>query len=194
MPVSLSRRSLLGLFGSGIISGCVGDPSKNSSSVQTDGINASSKNEEQGDDIPEECDFPSQSLQGRADPIETTVEIERPADLRAECATIAAESALDQMQERLDLELTSQSYWISAGRQLVGDRYIAEIRVHAEKRTRDGNTSYHLCPDPKFNFDGAIETTPREVTTTILIEDEDDKNECATEVRLTQEQRHIDSM
>ncbi|WP_207591972.1 hypothetical protein [Halomontanus rarus] len=197
MTGGLSRRSLVGLLGSGIVSGCLGNGSDgNSSGTRTDTTTEDPKREE---NVPDECDFPPLSLRGRADPIETTVEIDRADDSRAACATIAAEVALEQLEEQLDLELTDRSHWISTGVQLSGERHIAVIRVRAEKSTRDGETSYHLCPDPKFDFDDAVETVPREVTVTVLVEGEKEKEkkkekeECSTDVRLVQEQNHLDS-
>ncbi|MCU4974435.1 hypothetical protein OB955_17060 [Halobacteria archaeon AArc-m2/3/4] len=195
MSGGLSRRSLVGLLGSGAVSGCLGNGSdSDSSGTRTE---TTTEGSERGEHVPDECDFPPTSLRGRADPIETTVEIERLDDSRAACATIAAKAALEQLAERLDLELTDRSHWVSAGARLSGERHVAEIRVRAERSTRDGEPSYHLCPDPRFDFDDAVEAVPREVTVTILVEGEKEKEkekeECSTDVRLVQEQVHLDS-
>ena len=189
MPSRFSRRSIVASIGAAATAGCIG------TAPSADGVNDSENrsSEVDADRAPEECDLSSRTVQGRGEPAETTVEIERPDDVREKCALLASDVAFDRMDDRLELDLAPGKEWIFPSTSWSAGQYRPGIVVRSLKTNEvNGDGSYIYCPPPEYDFDEAVRAVPGHVTVTLRFETGGDEHECRHEIRVEQREMHQD--
>ncbi|WP_250597670.1 hypothetical protein [Natranaeroarchaeum aerophilus] len=113
-------------------------------------------------------------------------------DIEKECASAAADAAIDHLDDSLDVDLSDpDSYWISSVLRQTADGYRIEIHIIAANSGGDDG-SYLYCPPEQFEFESAIEALPSRVNVTLNVNDEENGYECSHEVWAIQEERHYD--
>ncbi|MFP9193939.1 hypothetical protein ACLI4Q_20255 [Natrialbaceae archaeon A-CW1-1] len=193
MNSNITRRTLVGCVGTTIISGCLGEGADNSSNSQQpdeseeeDDSVEQEQNDTESDEDLGNCWIETMNRRGRADPVETSVEVDQTDDLEEECARTAAEVALKRMDDHSDLKLTDpRPDWIYPSRAYTSDGYEARIVVEAVKNS-DGD--YVMCPPEEYEMSDAIELIPSEVTVTLQPNEEGEPFTCTHEITLRQMQ------
>lgn len=110
-------------------------------------------------------------------------------DIEEECAEVAADAAINYLDDSLDVDLTDpESYWIASLAQPTDDGYRVEIKIVAIYDSKSG--SYSQCPPEEFEIQSAIEALPSKVNVTLNANGEE--YECSHEVWAMQEERHYD--
>lgn len=191
MPSPPTRRTLLGTVGIGLSAGCLSDDDDDDRAGEhTDEGDDSQTTTDNGDDA-DECNIVTRTGQGQSDPIETTATVDDVDDIAEECAEVAADAAINYLDDSLDVDLTNpESYWITSVPARTDDGYRVEIRIIARYST--GSGSYSQCPPEEFEIQSAIEALPSRVNVTLNANDEENGYECSHEVWAMQEERHYD--
>lgn len=168
--VSVSRRAILAaLVG---LAGCVGSDSDPDRSRKT-------------------CTLRGRSQQGQGEPAAVTVQAAQTDG--ATCGRVAAEVALEQLDETLDVELSDpRPDWIEPHVRRNQNQYRSEIVVSSGMSSRETGESALHCPSARFAFEEALRAVPSLVTVTIEGTDGTTENSCTLAVWLVQREANLD--